>query len=63
MNRLDAAEKAGIVLGLMGMLITVTTHILSLERRLTLLESQSVNAVQIENRLTRIETKLDELTQ
>ena len=54
-------ERVTLFVSLTLALITVAGHLTSLERRLTLLESQKVNASQIEGRLARIETILERL--
>lgn len=54
-------ERVGIVVSISLAVLTVTGHLMSLERRLTLIESSKLDVVKLEGRLTRIETLLEEL--
>lgn len=54
-------ERIGIVVSISLAVLTVTGHLMSLERRLTLIESSKLDVVKLEGRLTRIETLLEEL--
>ena len=56
----DWTERIAILLSFIGMALTVGSHLVSLERRLTLMETRSIDPTTIEARLTRIETLLEQ---
>ena len=60
-NRVDNStiERITLFASLVLAMLTVASNLTSLERRLTLLESQKINASEIEGRLARIETLLE----